>query len=147
LLLAILIVGVGGRGLWALAAGLASAPTAFVRGFDRARALGRSPHAEYARASGIPAATLLKRDLAYEFRDAFLSIAARGLAAVTITLSTVSFFGFGAIPPHRDLGLMIAAARPTYLVAWWTAGFPALVLVALVLCARLAAALEEGERP
>jgi len=147
LLLAVLIVGIGGRDLWAVAAGLAAAPAGFVRAFDRARRLSAAPHAEYARASGIPASTLLKRDLVHEFRDTFLSIAARGLAAVAITLSTVSFFGFGAVPPHRDLGLMIAAARPTYLAAWWTAGFPALVLVLLILCARLAAALEEGERP
>jgi peptide/nickel transport system permease protein len=69
------------------------------------------------------------------------------LAAVAIILSTVSFLGFGATPPHRDLGLMIAAARDTYFEAWWTATFPAAALALLILCARLAAALEEGERP
>jgi peptide/nickel transport system permease protein len=42
---------------------------------------------------------------------------------------------------------MIAAGKATYLVAWWTAAFPALALLILVLCARLAAGLEEGERP
>ena len=72
---------------------------------------------------------------------------ARALAAVTIILSTVSFLGFGAEPPHRDLGLMIAAARAYYLHAWWTAAFPALGLMAVVLFARLAAGLDEGERP
>jgi peptide/nickel transport system permease protein len=68
------------------------------------------------------------------------------LAAVTIILSTVSFLGFGAIPPHRDLGLMIAAAKPYYLQAWWVAAFPALALTTLILFARLAAGLDEGER-
>jgi peptide/nickel transport system permease protein len=69
------------------------------------------------------------------------------VAAVAIILSTLSFLGFGAVPPHRDLGLMIAAAKSSYLHAWWTAAFPALVLMAFILLARLAAGLEEGERP
>jgi peptide/nickel transport system permease protein len=147
LFLAILLIGLTSREFAPLAAGLAAAPQAFVRAFDRARALAGSRHAEFARATGIPAATLLRRDLTYEVRDGFLSLATRALAAVTITLATVSFFGFGAAPPHRDLGLMIAAARETYFDAWWTALFPALTLMLFILCARLAASLGEGEQP
>lgn len=146
LLMAILLIGLTTRGTAAAAAGLAAAPLAFIRAFDRARATSRSAHAEYARATGITPATLLRRDLAYEFRDTFLATAARALAAVTIIISTISFLGFGAVPPHRDLGLMIAAARPVYLEAWWTAAFPALTLTFVILLARLAAGLEEGER-
>jgi peptide/nickel transport system permease protein len=146
LLLAILLIGLTARGFAAAAAGLAAAPLAFVRAFDRARTQSNSAHAEYARATGIAPSTLLRRDLAYEFRDTFLSTAARALAAVTIILATVSFLGFGATPPHRDLGLMIAAARTTYFDAWWTAAFPALALLILILLARLAAGLDEGER-
>jgi len=147
LLLAILFIGIAGRAFAPVAAGLAAAPLAFARSYDRARALARSRHAEFARATGIPESTLMRRDLVYEFRDTFLTSAARALAAVTITISTVSFLGFGAVPPHRDLGLMIAAAVPSYIDAWWTAAFPALALLLLILFARLAAALEEGERP
>jgi peptide/nickel transport system permease protein len=146
LLLAILLIGLTARDYAAVAAGLAAAPLTFVRAFDRARAQSNSAHAEYARATGISPPTLLRRDLAYEVRDTFLSTAARALAAVTIIVSTVSFLGFGATPPHRDLGLMIAAARTTYLDAWWTAAFPALALIVLILLARLAAGLDEGER-
>jgi peptide/nickel transport system permease protein len=147
LLLAILAIGLSARLYAPLAAGLAAAPLAFVRGYDRVDAQSRSTHAEYARATGIAAATLLRRDLTYEFRDTLATVAARALAAVTIILSTVSFLGFGATPPARDLGLMIAAAKANYLHAWWTAAFPALALIVLILCARLAASLDEGERP
>lgn len=147
LLLAILIIGIAGRDVAALAAGLAAAPLAFSRAYDRARALAASRHAEFARATGIPNSTLMRRDLIYDFRDTFLTSAARALAAVVITLSTVSFLGFGAVPPHRDLGLMIAASLPSYIDAWWTAAFPALALLLVILFARLAAALDEGERP
>ena len=147
LFLAVVCTGLSNRGLAPLYAGLAASPLAFVRAFDRARALGTSPHADYARATGVSAMTLLRRDLIYEFRAGFLAVAARALAAVTIILSTVSFFGFGSAPPNRDLGLMIASARETYIDAWWTALFPAIALALLILFARLAAGLEEGERP
>ena len=146
LLLAVLFVGIAGRGFLPAAAGLAAAPLAFARAYDRARALSTSRRAEFARATGIPARSLLRRDVIYEFRDNFLNTAARALAAVTVVLSTVSFFGFGAAPPHRDLGVMLAAARESYLDAWWTALFPALALAILILFARLAAGLDEGER-
>ena len=111
LLLAILAIGLSARLYAPLAAGLAAAPLAFVRAYDRVEAQSGSTHAEYARATGIAVATLLRRDLTYEFRDTLATVAARALAAVTIILSTVSFLGFGATPPARDLGLMIAAAK------------------------------------
>jgi len=145
LLLTILVIGLTARFFAPLAAGLAAAPLAFVRAFDRVDT--QSRHSEYARATGIPATTLLHRDLSYEFRAMLGPVAARALAAVTIILSTASFLGFGAEPPARDLGLMIAAAKATYLAAWWTAACPAAALVVFVLCARLAAGLGEGERP
>jgi peptide/nickel transport system permease protein len=147
LLLAIVIVGLAGHNFAALAAGLAASPSAFNRSFDRAMRQAQSRHSEYARATGIPALTLLRRDLVYEVRGNFINVAGRALASTTIALATMSFLGFGAVPPHRDLGLMIAAARANYLDLWWPALFPALVLTAFILFARLAAALDEGEAP
>jgi peptide/nickel transport system permease protein len=147
LLLALVLVGLTSHGFSTMAAGLAAAPLAFVRAFDRARRSAGAGQADYARATGISPSMLLRRDLAYEFRDMLLPIAARAFASVTIILSTLSFLGFGAAPPHRDLGLMIAAAQASYLDAWWTAAFPALALVMLILLARLAAGLDESERP
>jgi peptide/nickel transport system permease protein len=146
LLLAVLLIGLTARGWAVVAAGLSVAPLAFVRAFERARQEERTAHSQYARATGISAATLLRRDLVYEFSDALLSSAARALAAVTIVLSTMSFLGFGAVPPHRDLGLMIAASKLSFLHAWWTAAFPAMALMILILFARFAAGLDEGER-
>lgn len=144
LLLAILMIGLFGHGFIIIAAGLATAPRAFVRNFDAIDPKAR--HSEYARATGIPGIILLKRDLTYDFRQMYGTVAARALAAVTILISTASFLGFGATAPARDLGLMIAAAKVSLFTAWWTAAFPALALVAMILFARLAAGLDEGER-
>jgi peptide/nickel transport system permease protein len=147
LLLAVVLVGVFGHGFAIVAAGLAASPPAFIRSYDSAAQLAHSRHAEFARATGIPGSVLLRRDLVYEIRNNFISVAARALASVVIALSTMSFLGFGATAAARDLGLIIASARSAYLHAWWTAAFPALALALLVLFARLAAALEEGEPP
>lgn len=147
LLLAVVAVSIAGHAIAPIAVGLAASPVIFNRSFDRALRLARSRHAEYARATGIPALTLLRRDLVYEVRGNFLNVAGRALASTAIVLATLSFLGFGAVPPHADLGLMIAAARASYLDLWWPALFPALALILFILFARLAAALDEGEPP
>jgi peptide/nickel transport system permease protein len=147
LLSAILISVLMGQGHAAIAAGLAAAPAAFARAYDRARAHLAAPYADFARATGVDGVTLFQRDLVCELRDALIPTAARAFAAVTITLATMSFFGFGAVAPVRDLGLLIAANQNALPEAWWTALFPAAALALLILSARLAAGLSGGERP
>jgi peptide/nickel transport system permease protein len=146
ILLAILFAVLFGYGQAALAAGLAVAPAQFARSFDRTRALLSAPQADYARASGITSMALFRRDLNHTLFASFASLAARGFAAVMIALATMSFFGFGAAPPMRDLGLMIASARDVLDTAWWTAAAPMGALVLTVLAAHLAG-LSSDERP
>jgi len=146
-LLAVAIAVLAGRNVAILAAGLAAVPSAFNRSYDRAMFLAGSRHAEFARATGIPASTLLRRDLVYELQGNFLNVAARALARGAIVFSTISFFGFGAVAPHRDLGVMIVDAYGFYLTHWWPATFPALILLLFILFARLTAGLGESEPP
>jgi peptide/nickel transport system permease protein len=147
LLLAILFAALLVPGSAAIAAGLAVAPGAFLRSYDRALQVLLAPSSAFARAGGYSRLALLRRDLAHELRDALLPAVARVFAAVTVTISTMSFFGFGVAPPGRDLGLMIASARGDLPDAWWAAAAPIAVLVLLVLSARLVAGLAGGERP
>ena len=145
LLLAILISAGLDHTHTALAVGLAAAPATFVRAYDRARSFLRETTSDFAHAGSEPW-TLLRRDLTYELHETLVMTSARAFAAVTITLATMSFFGFGAEPPLRDLGLMIASARESLPAAWWTASAPVVTLVLMILAARLAAGLAEGER-
>jgi peptide/nickel transport system permease protein len=147
LLLAILFSALLGQGFAAIAAGLAAAPAAFARAYDGAQKNLAAPYVMFARETGVDEVTLFRRDLTCEVRDSLVPIAARAFAAVTITLATMSFFGFGAIAPVRDLGLMIAASQSALPNAWWTALFPVTALALLILAARLAAGLAGGERP
>jgi peptide/nickel transport system permease protein len=145
LFLAVVFIALSSRNFATIAVGLAICPAFFNRSFDSAMSLTQSRHAMYARASGIPSLTLLRRDLVYELRSNFVHMAGRALASSATLLATLSFLGFGAIPPHRDLGLMIADGHANYLNAWWCVFFPALMLILFVLFARLAAADDGGE--
>ena len=147
LLLAVLISALLVPGSAPVAAGLAVAPAAFLRSYDRARRELSASYSDFARASGISALALFRRDLAHETRDALFPTAARVFAAVTVTISTMSFLGFGAMAPNRDLGLMIASARGDLPFAWWSVLGPMFFLVLLILAARLVAGLSAGERP
>jgi peptide/nickel transport system permease protein len=142
LLLAILFSALLLPGSAAAAAGLAVAPHAFLRGYDRARAVLAAPYSDFARASGVSEMALFARDFRHELRD-IVPIITRALAAIVTIYSTMSFFGFGARPPARDLGLMIASARADLPEAWWTAAVPAAMLILFILTARLSA---RGER-
>ena len=55
LLLAVVFVGIAGREFCALAAGIAAAPLAFARAYDRARLMSQTRHVEFAHTTGIPA--------------------------------------------------------------------------------------------
>ena len=139
LLLAVLLASLIGAGNFALAAGMAAAPAAFVRGFDRASGIRAAPFAQYARAGGASGFDLLRRDLLHELRETAIGTLLRLFASIMVMVSAMSFLGFGAAPPARDLGLMIASARASLPGAWWTAAGPVLMLALIVLAARLAA--------
>jgi peptide/nickel transport system permease protein len=104
------------------------------------------PYSDFARASGVSSMALLRRDLRHDLRYGFTRLLASRFAAVTAVFSTMSFFGFGAVPPDRDLGLMIASARAELPDAWWTAAGPAAMLILLLLVARMTAAWPDEGR-
>jgi peptide/nickel transport system permease protein len=145
-LLAILLVGLLGSEQFVLAAGLALAPAAFVQSFDGAQAHRVADYVEYARASGVTNTALLRRDLTHWFRASLIRDAANLFSTALILVSTVSFFGFGALPPARDLGLVIASASGSLPEAWWAVAGPAAFLIVLIMVARAAGGLGKGDR-
>lgn len=145
-LLAILLVGLMGPEHFLMASGIALIPAAFVESFDHAQGHRQAAYVEYARASGVTNAALLRRDLVHWFRASLLKDAAMLFATAIIVVSTVSFFGFGALPPARDLGLVIASAAGDLPEAWWAVAGPASFLVVLIMAIRAAGGLNIGDR-
>jgi peptide/nickel transport system permease protein len=51
-----------------------------------------------------------------------------------LTESTISFLGFGIIPPTPSLGNLISDGQNAGLSLWWLVTFPGLMIVLIILC-------------
>jgi len=59
------------------------------------------------------------------------------VAYAVISETTLSYFGFGVQAPNTSLGTLIAQSQGDVAVFPWTFVYPALVLVALLVCVNL----------
>ncbi|RDI65871.1 ABC transporter permease [Nocardia pseudobrasiliensis] len=108
----------------------------------------RAPYVEAAFAAGVRWPIVLGRHI---LRNAYAPVAA--LAAVefgvaVLAVSSLSFLGYGAVPPTPEWGSLIAEGRNFLATSWWMTTLPGLVIVAVVLAAqRLARAIgQDGAR-
>ncbi len=108
----------------------------------------RAPYVEAAFAAGVRWPIVLGRHI---LRNAYAPVAA--LAAVefgvaVLAVSSLSFLGYGAVPPTPEWGSLIAEGRNFLATSWWMTTLPGLVIVAVVLAAqRLARAVgQDGAR-
>ncbi|KSZ60446.1 ABC transporter permease [Rhodococcus pyridinivorans] len=104
----------------------------------------RALYVEAAFACGVRWHTVLRRHV---LRNSYAPVAA--LAAVefgmaVLAVSSLSFLGFGAVPPTPEWGSLISEGRNYLAAAWWMTTLPGLVIVAVVLSAhRIGHALED----
>lgn len=104
----------------------------------------RAPYVEAAFASGVRWHTVLFRHV---LRNAYVPVAA--LAAVdfgvaVLFVATLSFLGYGAVPPTPEWGSLVSDGRGFLATAWWMTTLPGLVIVVLVLSTqRIARALQK----
>ena len=54
-------------------------------------------------------------------------------SSAILSISTISFLGYGPTPPTAEWGLMIAEGRNYIATAWWLSAFPGLSIVCLVI--------------
>ncbi|GEK21100.1 ABC transporter permease [Cellulomonas xylanilytica] len=73
-----------------------------------------------------------------------LVLATVQLGVVMLAVSSLSFLGFGAVPPTPEWGSLVAEGRNYLSVAWWFTTLPGLVIAALVLAANRLGHLLEG---
>lgn len=95
----------------------------------------RALYVEAAFACGVRWPTVLRRHV---LRNSYAPVAA--LAAVefgmaVLAVSSLSFLGFGAVPPTPEWGSLISEGRNYLATAWWMTTLPGLVIVAVVLSA------------
>ena len=92
-----------------------------------------------ARTRGESRLTIVMRELLPNVLDALLVEAAMRWAWMLLAFSSLSFLGFGVVPPTPDWGLMIADSRGMISIAPWAVIFPALALSTLIISINLSA--------
>lgn len=148
LLLSLALVGALGFGTTkvAIAVGVAS-----VAGFARVmRAevlrVRSSVYVEAARASGVRSGAVLARHVLPNASGPVLVMAALEFGIAILSVSALSFLGFGAPPPTPEWGVLVADGRNFVATAWWLTTFPGLVIAATVLSANRISRALDGER-
>ncbi|MEU2000467.1 ABC transporter permease [Rhodococcus sp. NPDC019627] len=106
----------------------------------------RSLYVEAAFASGVRWHTVLHRHILRNSYAPVVALAAVEFGMAVLAVSSLSFLGFGAVPPTPEWGSLISEGRNYLATAWWMTTLPGLVIVAVVLSAhRLGHALEQRE--
>lgn len=117
----------------AIAVGAASIPT-FAR-VMRAQVL-KVRHATYVEAAeltGVSHIVILFRHVLPNASAPVLVLAAVEFGAVILSVSALSFLGFGATPPDPEWGSLISEGRNYFAGAWWYSILPGLVILIFVL--------------
>ncbi|MCM6772625.1 ABC transporter permease [Nocardia sp. CDC159] len=108
----------------------------------------RAPYVEAAFAAGVRWPTVLLRHVLRNAYAPVTALAAVEFGVAVLAVSSLSFLGYGAVPPTPEWGSLIAEGRNFLATSWWMTTLPGLVIVAVVLSAqRLARALgQDGAR-
>jgi peptide/nickel transport system permease protein len=93
------------------------------------------PYIEATAFSGISRWRLIARHLVPNAAGPVLVLATLELGMAILSVSALSFLGFGAPPPAPEWGLLVAGGRDYMRTAWWLTTLPGLVIVISVVSA------------
>lgn len=148
LLLAMAVITVLGFGTLniALAVGLSSVAT-FAR-LVRGEVLrwNASTFVEAASACGVGPWTIIARHILPHASAPVLALAALEFGSAVLSVSALSFLGFGAPPPQPEWGLLVSEGRNYMVSAWWYTSLPGLVVATVVVATnQLARAIQDNQ--
>ena len=129
----------------AFAVGLAG-----VAGFARVSraqvlAVNREPYVEAAYAAGVRRPAVVFAHVLPNAAGPVLALAALELGTAILSVSALSFLGFGAQPPTPEWGQMVSEGQNYLATAWWLTAMPGLAIAAVALSVnRLARAITRG---
>jgi peptide/nickel transport system permease protein len=103
-------------------------------------------YVEAAMACGVRWMPILFRHVLPNAAGPVLALAGLEFGSAILSVSSLSFLGFGAPPPAPEWGSLVAEGRDYLATAWWMTAMPGLVVVAVVLAVnRLGHALHRAE--
>ncbi|WP_442790910.1 ABC transporter permease [Nocardia sp. NBC_01327] len=104
----------------------------------------RAPYVEAAFASGVRWHTVLLRHILRNAYGPVAALAVIDFGMAVLFVASLSFLGYGAVPPTPEWGSMVSEGRNFLAIAWWLTTLPGLVIIALVLATqRFARALQK----
>ncbi|MFE3227761.1 ABC transporter permease [Nocardia sp. NPDC059228] len=104
----------------------------------------RAPYVEAAFASGVRWHTVLFRHVLRNAYGPVAALAAVDFGVAVLFVASLSFLGYGAVPPTPEWGSLVSDGRGFLATAWWLTTMPGLVIVVLVLSTqRIARALQK----
>lgn len=83
--------------------------------------------------AGIPWYRVVLRHVLPHSLGPVLTLTALELGSALLSISALSFLGYGAPPPAPEWGAMIASGRESLAYAWWVATLPGLGVLLVVL--------------
>ncbi|WP_084515543.1 ABC transporter permease [Nocardia acidivorans] len=103
-----------------------------------------APFVEAAFASGVRWHTVLFRHVLRNAYGPVAALAVIDFGMAVLFVASLSFLGYGAVPPTPEWGSLISEGRNFLATAWWLTTLPGLVIIALVLATqRVARALHK----
>jgi len=101
---------------------------------------------EAAACCGVGPWTIIRRHILAHAAGPVLALAALEFGSAVLSVSALSFLGFGAPPPQPEWGLLISEGRNYMVAAWWYTSLPGMVVAAVVLAAnQLARAVQDTQ--
>lgn len=149
LLLSLALITVLGFGTVNIAIAVGIASVANFARIMRAEALrvGAAVYVEAARSSGVRWYSILLRHVLPNAAGPVLALSALEFGMAVLSISSLSFLGFGAPPPAAEWGSLVAGGRDYLVAAWWLVTLPGLVIAAVVLSTnRISHAFQDPER-
>ncbi|GAB3450715.1 ABC transporter permease [Actinophytocola sediminis] len=89
-------------------------------------------YVEAGRASGATWWTVLHRHVLRNAYGPVLALTALEFGSAVLSISALSFLGFGAQPPAPEWGALVSQGRDFMAVAWWMTTLPGLVVAVIV---------------
>ena len=103
-------------------------------------------YVEAARTLGVRGPTVLARHVLPNAARPIMAMAAMELALAILSVSALSFLGFGAQPPAPEWGALVSAGRDFVATAPWLSLLPGAVILAVVLSVNSVARSIRGDR-
>ena len=147
-LLALIVVAGLGFGPWSVALGVGLGAAGSFTRIMRSQVvrIRNEEYVEAARTLGVRWPSIVFEHVLPNSAKPVIALAALELGTAILSVSALSFLGFGAQPPTPEWGALVSSGRDYVATAWWLSLIPGAVILVVVLAVNRLARLIGEER-